>query len=181
VKINFNRQDAKETWLKKPISAGDFQRWLTDRGSLTLRLQQRHLNFLVQPVDMRYAKPFTDEKKLLGSKNAQKALIRKVVLVSNHQPVVFAHSVLPRSSLRGAWHGLSHLGARPLGAALFANPKVKRTPLVFKKLSCRHPLYLEAIKYMIDPPSFLWARRSIFSLKYAKILVTEVFLPNIKS
>lgn len=179
MKVNFNKVNLREAWLKKPILAGRYEPWLIDRGSLTLKLQQRHSNFLVQPVHMQYTKPLNDEKKLLHLKNDQRALVRKVVLISHSQPVVFAHSVLPRSSLRGEWCGLSHLGNQSLGASLFANPKVKRTPLTFKKLSHSHPLFLEAVKHIAYVPSFLWARRSVFSLHCANILVTEIFLPCI--
>lgn len=179
MKINFKSIAAKEIWLKKPVSAGDYHRWLIDSGSLTYRLQKRHSNFQVQPISMQYAKLFNDEKKLLSFKSVQKALIRRVVLASNLEPVVFAHSVIPRNSLRGEWYNLNHLGSEPLGAALFTNPKVKRTSLAFKKLSRSHPLYQEAIKHARKPASYLWARRSIFSLNCAKILVTEVFLPSI--
>lgn len=93
--------------------------------------------------------------------------------------MVFAHSVLPLPGLRGPWQGLSKLGNKPLGAALFANPLIKRTPLAFKKLGTRDPLYLRACQILTATPPQLWARRSIFSLKDSPILVTEVFLPDI--
>lgn len=93
--------------------------------------------------------------------------------------MVFAHSVLPLSGLRGPWQGLSALGNKPLGAALFANPLVKRTPLAFKKLGARDELYMRACRILALKPPHLWARRSIFSLQGCPILVTEVFLPDI--
>lgn len=179
MKPNFKKTNTKDSWLKTPVLVGGYQSWLTDSGSLTLKLQARHSSFFVQPISMRYTKPSTDELRLLDLKSEQEALVRKVVLVSNNQPLIFAHSVLPRSSLRGEWCGLSHLGNQSLGATLFANPKVKRTPLTFKKLSRSHPLFLEAAKYSALAPAFLWARRSVFSLHCARILVTEVFLPSI--
>lgn len=168
-----------QVWLKKPILAGGYQRWLVDDGSLTLRLQQRHANFLVKPLSMRYTKPLKDERPFLQLKLGQKALVREVLLISNDQPVVFAHSVLSTQSLYGEWSSFSRLGSQSLGAALFANPKVKRTPLSYKKLSQQHMLYKQAAKQLSDAPRFLWARRSVFSLHCANILVTEVFLPTI--
>lgn len=93
--------------------------------------------------------------------------------------MVFAHSVLPLHGLRGPWHALSALGNKPLGATLFANPMVKRTPLAFKKLGARDELYVRACRLLTCKPPHLWARRSIFSLKGCPILVTEVFLPDI--
>jgi len=109
------------------------------------------------------------------------AQIREVLLYGNGRPVVFAHSVLPRRSLQGEWRSLGRLGNKPLGAVLFANPKVKRTPLSYKKLTANHDLYQAALRYAAGRPEYLWARRSIFSLNCASILVTEVFLPGLSS
>jgi chorismate--pyruvate lyase len=164
--------------------SGAYRKWLIDNGSLTVRLKARYNNFAVRPVLLKNAKAFTDESALLGLKANQHALIREVLLMGNNQPVVFAHSVLPRASLRGAWYGLGKLGNKPLGAALFANPKVKRTPLEYKKLSAcsphiSKPMAMRIAGHMQTSSKALWARRSIFSLNCAKILVTEVFLEEL--
>lgn len=169
----------KQKWMKKPILAGAYHHWLIDDGSLTSKLQQRHPNFLVKPISMGYAKPMQDERPLLHLKPAQEALVREVVLMSNDRPVVFAHSVLSRDSLYGEWLGFRNLGSQSLGAALFANPKVKRTKLSYKKLSKQNALYKQAVKQLVRCPQFMWARRSVFSLHCANILVTEIFLPAI--
>ncbi len=153
--------------------------WLIDNSSLTARLKARYTNFVVQPVLLKNAKSLDDESILLGLKTSQYVLIREVLLKGNNVPVVFAHSALPHASLRGAWNGLGRLGTKPLGATLFANPKVKRTPLSYKKLSAHHKLYQRATAHLTIKPTHLWARRSIFSLNCAKILVTEIFLPKL--
>ena len=93
--------------------------------------------------------------------------------------MVYAHSVLPHRSLRGKWYKLGRLGNQPLGAALFKNMQVTRTPLSYKKLSNNHVLYQKAVKEIAHPPAYLWARRSVFHLNCANILVTEVFLPGL--
>lgn len=169
----------RQRWLNKPIQANQVQSWLIDKGSLTARLQQRYKNFSVKPLIVKYAKPFQDEAVLLHQASYKTALIREVLLMDGSNPVVFAHSVLPRSSLRGAWNGLGKLGNKPLGATLFANPKVKRTPLSYQKLSPNHMLYQHAVKHLNCKPTSLWARRSIFSINCATIMVTEVFLPQL--
>jgi chorismate--pyruvate lyase len=179
VKIHKNSSQARYRWLNKPFSSHLYNAWLIDRGSLTARLQQRYANFVVKPVAMKYAKPIQDEVALFYESGYKVALIREVLLMGNNQPVVFAHSVLPRASLRGEWCDLGKLGSKPLGAILFANPKVKRTPLSYKKLTPNHALYKRAALYLQQAPSYLWARRSIFSLNCANIMVTEVFLPHI--
>lgn len=117
---------------------------------------------------------------LLGMRPHERALLREVCLNCDGRPVVFAHSVLPRRSLRGPWQSLGRLGNKPLGAALFANPAVIRTPLSFRKLMPGHPLYLRAASLLEMKPHCLWARRSVFMLECAAILVTEVFLPGVQ-
>ena len=135
VKIQHKHAYLCKQWLKKPILRGTFRKWLINNGSLTARLKTRYKDFAVKPLTLKYAKPINDESDLLHLPAHKIALIREVLLMGNNQPVVFAHSVLPRTSLRGAWNGLGRLGNKPLGATLFANPKVKRTPLSYKKLS----------------------------------------------
>jgi chorismate lyase len=179
VKIRKISLNNRSQWLLKPVLAGAFQPWLIDNGSLTARLQRRYAKFAVKPVAVKYAKSIIDEAALLHLPAYKTALIREVILIGNNQPVVFAHSVLPRVSLRGAWNGLGRLGNKPLGATLFANQKVKRTSLRYKKLSPHHALYLHAVQHLNHNPIFLWARRSIFSLNCANILVTEIFLPQL--
>jgi chorismate lyase len=179
VKIQQNRCHSRLRWLKNPISSGANRQWLIDNGSLTARLKGGYADFAVRPVLLKNAKSFTDESTLLGVKNYENALIREVLLMGNNQPVVFAHSVLPRTALRGAWRGLGKLGNKPLGATLFANPKVKRTPLEYKKLPRHHPISMRVAAHLQTSPKTLWARRSIFSLNCAKILVTEVFLEQL--
>ncbi|MDP1658201.1 MAG: chorismate lyase [Methylotenera sp.] len=179
MKIYKNRSQQRYLWLNKPLQSNAYEAWLIDNGSLTQRLQQRYARFSVQPVTLKFAKPIQDEAALLHLPVHKTALIREVLLMGDNQPVVFAHSVLPRASLRGAWNGLGRLGNKPLGATLFANPKVKRTPLSYKKLTPNHALYQYATQYLTQKPSYLWARRSIFSLNCANIMVTEVFLPQL--
>lgn len=171
----------RQQWLKKPILAKGLQNWLTDNSSLTARLKRQYSHFAVKPIAVKYAKSIQDEAALLHFPEHTTALIREVLLMGNNQPVVFAHSVLPRTSLRGAWHGLGKLGNKPLGATLFANPKVQRTALNYKKLSPNHVLYQRATSHLANKPNYLWARRSIFSLNCANIMVTEIFLPQFKT
>lgn len=176
---NENSLHSRYRWLKRPFSSGGYHTWLIDDGSLTARLQHRYHQFSVKPLTIKYAKPLAGEAVLLHMPIDRTALVRDVLLFGNAAPVVFAHSILPRASLRGLWRGLGRLGNQPLGATLFANPKVKRTPLSYKKLSSNHALYRHAAKHLSEKPPYLWARRSVFSLNCANIMVTEVFLPDI--
>lgn len=161
------------------MNSGGYRHWLIDSSSLTKRLQSLSDDFFVRPSRHQYAKPQVDEAQLLGLSRRQNALLREVHLYCHGEPVVFAHSVLPPQSLRGEWLALGHLGNKPLGAALFMNPKVTRTQLEFKKLSNQHALYRRAVRHLAVKPQAVWARRSIFRLKRSAVMVTEVFLPQV--
>ncbi len=152
--------------------------WLHDHGSLTQRIQQRCEKFAVRPVRSGLARIAYDESALLGIAPQQLAYSREVFLYANDQAVVFAHSTCAVKHLRGAWAALGGLGNKPLGAMLFTHPLVERRPLRFKALRSQHALYQSASA--IDKfQATLWARRSLFYLHGAPLLVTEVFLPGI--
>ncbi|MHB1245289.1 MAG: chorismate--pyruvate lyase family protein [Sulfuriferula sp.] len=165
------------SWRAKLISVhGPARRWLTDQGSLTRRIIESCPRFSVRHLHQYSGRADPDESEMCGLSVKPSALLREVFLYCRETPVVFAHSVLPYSSLRGAWTQLGRLGNRPLGTALFANPCVRRAPLEFKRLDARHPLYRRACAQMDQRPAYLWARRSLFQLRGRRILVTEVFL-----
>ncbi|MEK9825865.1 MAG: chorismate lyase [Methylotenera sp.] len=177
MKINQHVTGIRARWLKNPVQSHPYRTWLIEADSLTARLQKRYADFRVQAVRVSAQKPSHEEADLLHVAVRENAQIREVLLFGNAKAVVFAHSVLPYKSLRGAWRSLGRLGNKPLGAVLFANPNVKRTPLAYKKLSLNHSLYQAAIKHLSEKPDYLWARRSIFSLNCASIMVVEIFLP----
>ncbi|WP_126462675.1 chorismate--pyruvate lyase family protein [Sulfuritortus calidifontis] len=167
------------TWHSPLWQAGPYRAWLTDHGSLTRRLQARCPRFAVERLRQGIARPHTDECAALGLAHHRLAMVREVLLLCAGRPVVFAHSVVALAGLRGPWVGLSGLGNKPLGAALFADPLVVRHPLEFCRLDARHPLYRAAAVHLAGAPRFLWARRSRFEKAGSPILVTEVFLPEV--
>lgn len=164
-------------WLTSAWQAGAWRHWLTDRGSLTRRLQEACPDFRVDRLKQTLGRPNLDECKTLGLFPGRLAMVREVLLLNAETPLVFAHSVIPLAGLSGPWAGLAGLGNRPLGAALFTNPRIQRQALEYQHLDRRHSLYCNAVRHLAKPPRTLWARRSLFSLANQPILVTEVFLP----
>jgi chorismate--pyruvate lyase len=166
-------------WRPRPGPlAGRYRSWLADRGSLTRRLEARCPAFRVKLLYQGRGRATRDERFLAGGR-ARGAYVREVFLYCGRTPVVFAHSVARARDLKGPWRRLARLGARPLGAALFADPRVSRQPLRFRALTARDALYARAGAALERRPPALWARRSVFTLGESPILVTEVFLPGI--
>lgn len=152
---------------------------LSDRGSLTRRLQAHYADFSVQLLAHGLERPFRDEIQALGLRPGTRAYVRNVLLIGNGEARVFAHSVLPRAALRGGWNGISRLGSKPLGASLFSNPRIRRLGLTLRRIDVRHPLYRAACAHTGITPRYLWARRSVFCLNGYPLMVSEVFLPAI--
>ena len=153
--------------------------WLRDRGSLTGRIRQRCAQFGVRNLCDCLKKVARDESVLLAQSSGKYIYTREVLLLADNRPVVFAHSVVAAQHLRGAWQALRNLGDRPLAKLLFTHPLVHRAPLYYRAIKPNHPLYRRAIITLDTPPLTLWARRSLFTLHGAPLMVTEVFLPDI--
>ncbi len=170
----------KNDWKKSPLgTARGLSKWVRDRGSLTERIMAKCGDFGVRHVANRYARVNRDEARRIGVNPKAFALVREVYLCCGEKPVVFAHSVAARASLKGPWRNLAALGQKSLGSAFLSNPRVKRDDLEFLPISKRHPLYAKSCRFMAHRPARLWARRSLFGLGRSEILVTEVFLPEI--
>jgi chorismate-pyruvate lyase len=130
---------------------------LTDPGSLTARLVARHgASFYVEVLRERYARPSADEGELLGLAPGACAWIREVALWGDGVIQVQARSVLPLSTLTGRLRRLKGLNNRPLGGAIFADPRLKRVRMEF------------AI-------GAICARRSLFVIGPHRLLVQEAF------
>ena len=167
-------------WQPRPVCADvRLRQWLLGRGSLTQRLQRRCDRFSVKVLSQGVAAAGRDERMVIGVRGNARCVTREVALKCARQPVVFAHSVTAPRALRGPWRMLATLGARPLGAALFADPRIQRRPLRFRQLNPRHELFRRACESLDRPPASLWARRSLFVRRGARLLVTEVFLPAV--
>lgn len=162
-----------------PNIEASYTPWLRDQGSLTHRIQQRCTRFAVRNIHSGLARITPDESTLLNIATRQLAYTRDVFLYADDQAVVYAHSVFAHEHLYGAWAIVRSLGNKPLGAMLFANPLIERKLLHYKALRGSHPLYQRAATQLNDPPDRLWARRSLFYMNDAPLLVNEVFLPQI--
>ena len=172
--------NSQRGWLARPHSLPrSLHPWLCDKSSLTRRLKSRCAAFRVVLLSTGLKRPNVDETALLQMAPGARAYVREVLLLCDEVPVVFAHSVLPYPSLRGAWNGISRLGSRPLGEALFSDRRIHRQPLSFRNLHPDHPLFHSLAQQHPPGVNQVWAHRSLFCLNSHPLLVTEVFLPTI--
>ena len=150
--------------------------WLLDRSSLTRRLQRAcGARFHVQVLFQGWGRPLVSERQALSIKGGGRALVREVRLMCGATPWVFARTVVPVRSLKGRQRRLAHLGSRPLGAALFADPRLERGEVEVARLALGDGLYEHAAASGAE--GALWGRRSVFTLRGKPLLVSEFILP----
>lgn len=154
--------------------------WLGDRGSLTRSVIARcDDRFRVDLLSQQRGDALPSEAALLDAGPARATLVREVRLHCGPAVWVFARTLLPLPSLRGAVHGLTRLGRRPLGAVLFADPTTRRLRVQVARITPRHRLYARATAHLEAGPVAIWGRRTLFEYGGQRLLVNELFLPGI--
>ena len=158
-----------------PPAAAD---WLREEGSLTRRLRAWcGTGFRVRLLHQEWDKPFPEEALALGLAAGRRALVREVALQCRERPLVLARSVIPASTLHGVDRRLAHLGTRPLGEILFADPRLRRSRLDFARPA---PAFWQAEWRSRTGGADIFGRRSRYTLgRGHSLLVAEFFLPEL--
>ena len=151
---------AGEAVTAMPANARD---WLFDSGSLTARLKTlSEGKFAVEVVDESWLVfPELRFRSRFGPvAPGHRFWSRRVVLLGNGVPWVFANTLIPTHSLCGDLEQIIRLGTRPLGEYLFSQPELSRSEIEIKEIAEQS-----------------WGRRSWFFLNAKPVLVAEYFLP----
>jgi chorismate lyase len=151
---------------------------MTEPGSFTAALTERLGPISVRPLLQHWQVIRGDEAHVLTLAAPQPCYVREVLLCREHQPVIFARTVIPARSLLGANRELTQLGGRALGALLFTGDGI-RLSLQFRSLDGRELLSRRLLQLQQPWQRGLPARRSLFQLRGAPLLVQEVALPSL--
>lgn len=150
--------------------------WLVDATSLTRRLRQLcPRGFRVHLLAQRWQRPLRNERRALGLRDHEFALVREVLLACGDTPWVFARTVIPAGTLRGDLRRFARLGDRPLGELLFSTRGMRRGAIEVAEIRPGQPLYRELAGGR--DAAVIWGRRSVFTLGGRPLLVGEIFLP----
>jgi chorismate--pyruvate lyase len=107
---------------------------------------------------------------------------REVVLQCGEHALVYARTVIPARTLKGRLSRLAKLGEKPLGEILFTDSHIQRRDLEIARLQPGELLFEKARLAMTDAQSAavnaIWARRSTFAYHVKRLLVSEIFLPE---
>jgi chorismate--pyruvate lyase len=185
MKDDFGKHAFEPVWhhsdrLRRHALSAEWRHWLVDDSSLTRRLQCAcRGQFRVELISLRMEPPMLSEARALARPPREIALVRQVRLLCDDRPWVFARTVIPLPSLHGGLRRLTQLGTQPLGAVLFADPRLQREPLEIARITPRHRLYPMATSSGGMKAGSLWGRRSVFRLHGNPLLVSEFFLPTL--
>lgn len=174
----------KANTLGSVQASGSLWRWLRYPRSLTAALTAACPGrFSVRLLSQGGGRPSVDEGGALRLERHSAPIVRQVQLCCDGQPWVFARTIIPRATMKGAGGRLARLGNRPLGALLFADPGVRRGPLQVARLMPGQALFAAALEELGSDRTphgrALWARRCVHHLDSGPLLVTEVFLHTI--
>jgi chorismate--pyruvate lyase len=151
--------------------------WLAEPGLLTARVR-RACGEATQLTLIRL------EPAALGKGAARRlgvgdatCLVREIEFSCGDARWIFAQSLFPDSTV-GQHPWLAQLGASALGVSLLGRHDVSREPLEYCGLPPDHELAIAA-GVRRGQADVLWARRAVYQLSGAPILVQEVFLPSL--
>lgn len=131
-------------------------------------------------MDEGWQRPRLDEARVLDMPGGRIGWVRQVQLLCDGTPWVFARTVVPVTTLSGAQRRLAHLGNRPLGAFLFADPGMQRGAVELACIREGQAMFSEASAGLKQKPAQVWGRRSVFRVGGKPLLVAELFLPAIE-
>ncbi len=153
---------------------------LFNTGSLTQYLQGYCAgSFNLQLLDQGWQTPLPDERRILRLPEQRYALVREINLRCASKPWVYGRSIIPAHTLSGREQQLYHWGQRSLGDYLFSAGRARRSTIDIGSLDADDDLFQLATAHTSHTTGPLWARRSLFYIRYKPLLVVEVFFPDV--
>lgn len=147
--------------------------WLFEVSSLTAKLIDLcGEDFNVRVLSQNWQRITPEEAAAMSVKHVHSALVREVLLRCKEQPLVYARTVIPATTVKGAQRRYANMGNRPLGAMLFADRTMRRDKVQVSRLPTPPAACLHA-----DGEKEIWGRRSVFRVAGKPLLVSEYFLP----
>ncbi|MBE9568681.1 MAG: chorismate lyase, partial [Proteobacteria bacterium] len=98
----------------------------------------------------------------------------QVLLCCGDQPLVYARTVIPSTTITGAQRRYANMGNRPLGAMLFSDRTMIREAVQVARLPASDVAY-----QYVGSDEAVWGRRSVFRVSGKPLLVSEYFLPSL--
>lgn len=165
-------------WFHRAPGTGCLPEWAQSQGSLTAHLRATCTHFEVRRLAQGRRAATEQEAAALGMPRRGAVHAREVVLHCDGQPVVWARSAVKAAACTGPWKALKGLGTRPLAELLFQRKGAGRLNM---RYTIAPPLPMRRLLGCHAPAGKLprLARRSVFSRAGSRLVLTEVFFPDL--
>ncbi len=119
--------------------------------------------------------PTPQERQMLDIQPRSYAHIREITMGTENSRWLFARTVIPLTTLKGAAKRLTRMDKKPLGKILFGRNQALRKNMRLDLITVDpQSMILFAV-----PEGFpLWRRCSTFELATGPLIISEIFLPD---
>ena len=131
-------------------------------------------DFSVRVISQQWQKLSAEEASAMSLHHVRSALVRQVLLCCGDKPLVYARTVIPATTIKGAQRRYANMGSRPLGAMLFADRTMRREDVQVAILQAS-----QEANQIVKSGEVVWGRRSVFRVAGKPLLVSEYFLPEL--
>lgn len=153
-------------------------RWISYSHSMTKRMQHHCQTVRIEVIASHVGMPTFNEARLLQLAPRRAALIREIIMWCDEQPWLYGRTIAPLATVDSELPRLYRLGTVAIGKLLFRHRNMQRSPFAYAKLLPGQALYQETERWQQSSAKWLLARHSEFKLSEKKLLLTEIFLPD---
>ena len=150
-----------DTYNKIKLQVSDeIKSWLLEKGPITKRIKSVK-KFRLELIQDEVSDVEKVEKDFLNS-HSRKIRVREVVLYGNSEPMVFARTIIPNTTIEKGFAELGTLGKSPLGDILFKKDIFTKENVSYASFEYKKKVF--------------WGRKTKYTVKNLPFSVMEVFL-----
>lgn len=146
--------------IEHELTNTEIKSWLLEQGPITKRIKSI-AEFRLELIQDELSDA-TDDEILFLKIDSEEIRIREVILFGNENPMVFARTIIPDTTIEKGLKELGKIGNKPLGDILFEKDIFSKEDIVFASFK--------------DKESLFWGRKIKYTVKDQPFSVMEVFL-----
>ena len=146
--------------IEHELTNAEIKSWLLEQGPITKRIKSI-AEFRLELIQDELSDATEDEILFLKI-DSEEIRIREVILYGNENPMVFARTIIPNTTIEKGLRELGKIGNKPLGDILFEKDIFSKEDIVFATFK--------------NEESLFWGRKIKYTVKDQPFSVMEVFL-----